>query len=340
MKIALVTDAWFPQINGVVTTWSHVCDELTAAGHDIEVIHPGLFRTFEAPKYPEIRLAIAPRRKLRRMLSQMQPDAVHLPTEGPLGLAARGWCRCHGLPFTTSYHTKFPEYLQEYFEIPAHLTYRFMRWFHGPAERTLVPTPSMRNELIANGFDGEKVVAWTRGVNHAMFHPYADGPDPYPDLPRPIFVYCGRVAPEKNIGAFLSMELPGSMVVIGDGPARAEIERQYPHVRFVGFKTGEDLARHVAGGDVFVFPSLTDTFGVVMIEAMACGLPVAAYPVTGPIDVVHEGVTGCLHDDLETAALKCLDLDRRACLADARSFTWKACADMVLDILAPIGAGV
>ncbi len=338
MKIALISDAWQPQINGVVTTWSHVRDELIALGHSFEVFHPGLFNTIPTPKYPEIRLAILPNRKLARLLDDYKPDAVHIATEGSVGLAGRGWCRSRSVPFTTSYHTKFPEYLHNYFELPTKPTYLFMRWFHRPAQRTLVPTPSMRNELIAHGFDADKVIAWTRGVNHDLFHPYPDGPDPYQGLPHPRFVYCGRVAPEKNIGAFLELELPGSMVVIGDGPSRKKLQAQFPHVHFAGYQTGEALARHFAAGDIFVFPSLTDTFGVVMIEAMACGLPVAAYPVTGPIDVVQPGVTGYLDEDLQTAALKCMDLNPQDSIDDARQYTWHNCAQMVLDILAPVRA--
>lgn len=333
MRICLISDAWFPQVNGVVTTWSHVQEQCRAAGHEFEVIHPGLFRTFEAPKYPEIRLAVLPRFKLRRMLGQMAPDAIHIATEGPLGMAGRGWCRARNLPFTTSYHTQFPQYLHAYFGIPTAPTYTFLRWFHGGAQRTLVPSRSIKDELIDRGFDGEKIIVWTRGVRHDTFHPYDQG-DPLEGIGRPRFCYVGRVAPEKNIEAFCKFDLPGEKVVIGDGPARAKLEAQYPRVRFLGFHKGEHLARRIAACDVFVFPSLTDTFGVVMIEAMACGLPVAAYPVTGPRDVITDPKAGRLDHDLRAACLKCLELDKADAVAFAQQFTWHRVAQIVLDNLA------
>lgn len=348
MRIALITDAWFPQINGVVTTWNHVRENLVARGHHVDVIHPSLFKTFAAPKYPEIRLAILPRRKLRRMLDDMQPDAVHIATEGSLGLAARGWCRARRMPFTTSYHTRFPQYLQTYFEIPPAPTYRFLRWFHGAADRTLVTTPSMRDDLAAHSFDPRKLVVWTRGVNLNRFKmsstsggkPVHASPRTWPGspldhIPHPRFLYLGRVAPEKNIEAFLKLDLPGSKVVVGDGPQLTILREKFPGVHFTGFKTGDDLAAHVAACDVFVFPSLTDTFGVVMLEAMACGLPVAAFPVTGPVDVITPE-TGVLSHDLRAACLQCLDLDRTKVRAYAEQFTWDRCADMVLEHLSTV----
>ena len=335
MKIILVTDAWFPQINGVVTTWSHVQEECQAMGHQFDVIHPGLFCTFAAPKYPEIRLSILPRFKLRRMLDEMKPDAVHIATEGPLGMAGRGWCRSRKLPFTTSYHTQFPQYLQTYFEIPTAPTYTFLKWFHGKAAHTLVPTQSVKDELIVEGFDGERIVVWTRGVRHNLFHPYQG--DPLEGLGRPRFCYVGRVAPEKNIEAFLKLDLPGEMVVIGDGPARAKLKAAYSHVHFPGFHKGEELARRIAACDVFVFPSVTDTFGVVMIEAMACGLPVAAYPVTGPRDVITDPKAGALDHDLRAACLKCLELKHEDAVAFAQQFTWRRVAEIVIENLAVAG---
>jgi len=335
--ITLITDAWYPQINGVVTTWSHVADELRGQGYTFDVIHPDLFQTFRAPKYPEICLAILPGRKLRRMLDERRPNAIHIATEGPLGMAGRAYCMKRRLPFTTSYHTKFPEYLRTYFEIPQWPTYRFLRWFHGPAERTLVTTESMRKELVAEGFDDEQLITWTRGVKLDRFKVRPGETLPLDVLPRPIFLYCGRVAPEKNLEAFVSLELPGSKVVVGDGPALNDLRRQYPDTHYVGYKTGDDLARHVAAADVFVFPSLTDTFGVVMLEAMACGLPVAAFPVTGPIDVITDPKVGVLDHDLKAACLKALDLDPADARRFAERFTWARCANMVRDHLAWIG---
>jgi len=332
MHICLITDAWFPQINGVVTTWSHVQEQCRFMGHRFEVIHPGIFNTFEAPKYPEIRLAILPRRKLRKLMDRERPDAVHIATEGPLGMAGRGWCKSRKVPFTTSYHTQFPQYLHTYFGIPTAPTYAFLRWFHGGAKRTLVPTQSIKDELIEHGFEGQKIIVWTRGVRHDLFHPYQG--DPLAGIERPRFCYVGRVAPEKNIEAFVKLKLPGSMVVIGDGPARAKLEAQFPHVHFLGFHKGEALARRIAACDVFVFPSLTDTFGVVMIEAMACGLPVAAYPVTGPRDVITNPKAGVLDHNLQKACEACLELKSEDAVAFAQQFTWQRVAQIVLDNLA------
>jgi glycosyltransferase involved in cell wall biosynthesis len=333
MKIVLVTDAWHPQVNGVVTTWTHVREQAQQAGHRFDVIHPGEFRTIAAPRYPEIRLALCPGRRLAELMATYEPQAVHVATEGPVGLAGRRWCRRNRVPFTTSYHTQFPQYLYRYFDIPTAPTYAFLRWFHGPAARTLVPTRSIADELTEHGFDD--LVVWTRGVNTDLFHPRDK--DIY-DLPRPIFVYCGRVATEKNIEAFCQLDVPGSRVVIGDGPARAALAEQYPDVHFVGMKKGDELAAHVAGGDVFVFPSTTDTFGVVMLEALACGLPVAAYPVTGPIDVITDPRVGVLEHDLSAAARACLKLKAEDCIAFARQFTWQRVAQMVVDNLEPINA--
>lgn len=335
MKIALVTDAWFPQVNGVVTTWDHVRRQCTEWGHDFQVFHPALFASIPAPGYPEIRLAIWPGPKLARLLDQFDADAVHIATEGPVGFAGRRWCAKRRRPFTTSYHTQFPHYLYEYFDIPTAPTYAWLRWFHGPARHTLVPTRTIREELIEHRFDGEKIVVWTRGVNHDLWQPVDKSP--YADLRRPVFVYCGRVAVEKNIEAFLRCELPGSKVVVGDGPARAKLQSQFPAVRFVGLKRDKALVEHVGAADVFVFPSLTDTFGVVMIEAMATGLPVAAYPVTGPIDVVTDPKVGCLDHDLAKAAVACLDKDPADCIAFARQFTWSRVARIVIDHLATGG---
>lgn len=330
MKIALVTDAWFPQINGVVTTLSNVCRKLEAGGHEIMVIHPGLFRTLPCPRYPEIRLSILPGRKVRRLLREASVDAIHIATEGPLGLAARRWCRRRGVPFTTSYHTQFALYLRKYTGLPTRIGYAGLRWFHQRAERTLVPTSSVHQELRSRGFTN--TVVWTRGVDTVLFRPAEK--TLYAHLPRPVFVSCGRVAVEKNIEAFLSLDLPGSKVVIGDGPAMSTMRAKFPKAAYLGFKQGEDLARHVAAGDVFVFPSRTDTFGVVMLEAMACGLPVAAYPVTGPVDVVRDGLTGAIDENLRSACLRALEMNPTDCRAQAMEYSWKRCAEIFFENLA------
>ncbi len=332
MHLLLATDAWAPQINGVVRTWQHVIAELEALGHRVTVVHPGLFRTVAAPRYPEIRLALCPGRRVAALVREQRPDAIHVATEGPVGQAARKHCLRHRLPFTTSYHTQFPQYLKAYFGIPPRWTFAFVRRFHNAGRATLVPTPAVGRELEANGF--RRVVVWSRGVDTRRFRPMP--PTRFADLPRPIFLYAGRVAREKNIEAFLDLDLPGSKVVVGDGPARTNLQRRYPHVYWTGMQSGDDLVACYASADVFVFPSRTDTFGVVMLEANACGLPVAAFPVTGPIDVVRPGVTGVLDDDLAHACLAAAKLDRDACRAHAATCTWRRCAEIVLENLAPI----
>jgi glycosyltransferase involved in cell wall biosynthesis len=331
VRISLVTDAWLPQVNGVTTTLTRCRDELETRGHRVDVISPDLFRNVPCPRYPSIRLALWPPRRVARLLDGHRPQAIHIATEGPLGLAARLYCGRRRLPFTTAYHTRFPEYLRVYAGVPEGLGYRALRWFHGPAHRTLVPTPTLKAELEAHGFG--HLVGWVRGVDTELFRPRPG--DVYP-LPRPIFLYAGRVAAEKNIEAFLALDLPGSKVVVGDGPARARLAAAHPEVHWAGMRHGEDLARHYAGADVFVFPSRTDTFGVVMLEAFASGLPVAAYPVTGPVDVVDDGVTGVLDDDLGAACRRALELDRTACRSRALELSWGRCAEMLLDNLAVI----
>jgi len=354
IHICLVTDAWYPQINGVVRTWTQVRDECRAMGHTFTVVHPEyprnyegmnsgnggsgpkhdgatpMFKTIAAPRYDEIRLALFAKPKVRKILDGLAPDAIHIATEGPLGQAARKYCKKRGVAYTTSYHTQFPHYLKHYFGIPKGASYKFLRWFHGPARATLVPTPTIGRELEDKGFGN--IVVWTRGVDTQLFKP--EPKHDYGGLPRPIHVYAGRVAVEKNLEAFLKLDLPGSKVIIGNGPAKDTLAKKYPGAHFAGYQFGEELAAHYAGADVFVFPSLTDTFGVVMLEANACGLPVAAFPVTGPIDVVQEGVTGALDDDLAAACAKARELGRGPCVEYARSKSWRNCAQMVLDNLA------
>ena len=330
MRLTLVTDAWLPQVNGVTTTLSRCRDEIEARGHPVTVISPEGRRTVPCPRYPEIRLALTNHTSVWRQIEASRPDAVHIATEGPLGLAARRWCRRRGHPFTTSFHTRFAEYLRVYTGLSERIGYRLLRWFHGAAVRTLAPTPSVRDVLESHGFSG--VVCWSRGVDADLFHPRQK---PFFDLSRPIFLYVGRVAAEKNIEAFLALDLPGSKVVVGDGPERERLQRRHPEVHWAGFCFGEELAQHYAGADVFVFPSRTDTYGVVMLEANASGLPIAAYPVTGPVDVVRDGDTGVLDHDLRAACLAALELDPAACVAWARSQSWGRCAEILLASLEP-----
>lgn len=330
MKAAIVTDAWYPQTNGVVRTLATTAQKLQAAGHDVCVIGPDQFRTFACPTYPEIRLAWHPHRRIDELLRRFAADAIHIATEGTLGGAARSWCMRRQMPFTTSYHTQFPEYVRARAPIPLAVTYAYLRHFHGAAARTMVATPTLQRRLEARGF--RNIVRWTRGVDIELFKPRDRN---YLQYPRPIAIYVGRVAVEKNIESFLAFDWPGTKVIVGDGPARKTLEAKHSDARFVGYQFGEALARHIAAADVFVFPSRTDTFGLVLLEAMACGVPVAAYPVTGPIDVVENGVTGVLEDDLRAAALAALQIDPQQCRAYALAHTWDSAAQQFLTNLAP-----
>ena len=330
MNIVLVTDAWYPQINGVVNTLKYTGDELVRLGHTVQVIGPNEFRTVPCPTYPEIRLALFPGRRLRAILDAARPDALHIATEGPLGLAARAWCLKHRFPFTTSFHTQFPEYLWLRTRIPLSLSYRLMRWFHGPAQTVMVATPTLQRRLTDWGF--RRLGLWSRGVDAQLFRPR----DKLPlDGARPVFMYMGRVAVEKNIEAFLQLDLPGAKYVVGGGPDLEMLKRQYPEAHFPGFKTGEELAAHLASADVFVFPSRTDTFGLVIIEALACGVPVAAFPVQGPGDIVEHGVSGCLNEDLAVAALGARSLDPARCRELALRYSWEASTRQFLSHLHP-----
>ena len=331
MRIALVTDAWAPQVNGVVRTWERVIAEAGAQGHATEVVSPETFRTFPCPTYPEIRLALRPRAGIERRIDAFQPDAVHIATEGPLGLAARAIFLKRGWPFTTSYHTKFPEYVNARFPLPLAWGYALVRWFHRPSSAVLVATPTLRRELEAHGF--QHLRDWTRGVDLGLFRPDRK---PALELPKPVLLYVGRVAVEKNLEAFLDLELPGTKLVVGDGPDLAKLKQRYPKAVFVGAKFGEELAAHYTAGDVFVFPSLTDTFGLVMIEALAAGLPVAAYPVTGPIDVVGGADCAALDPDLAQAVERALLIPRERCRAFAARYTWARTVELWLDALQPI----
>ncbi len=332
MKILLASDAWPPQVNGVVRTMLAVMRELQALGHSVVALTPDRFRTVPCPFYPEIRLAINPMGKIGRFIEAEQPDAIHIVTEGPIGIATRHWCLSAGIDFTTAYHTRFPEYLAVRFLAPRKLTYALLRRFHAPSRGVMVATDTVREELAARGFDN--LVPWGRGVDPSLFDPALR--DEMPEFERPIFLSVGRVAQEKNLPAFLGLDLPGTKVVIGEGPALASLRRRFPAARFLGRHENRVLARLYASADVFVFPSRTDTFGLVMLEALASGLPVAAYPVPGPLDVIDGSGAGVLDEDLGKAARAALEISRERCRDHALSFTWKRCAQQFLDRLYPV----
>ena len=331
MKIMIVTDAWEPQVNGVVRTLKNTMRELTALGHRVELMTPLEFRTIPCPTYPEIRLSLLPRRRVNARIEEFAPDALHIATEGPLGLAARAYALRRGLPFTTAYHTRFPEYVQARFGIPTSATYRFLRWFHGPSLAVMAPTPVVKSDLEKQGFDN--VVLWTRGVDLEIFQPMDSK---VLNTARPIFLYVGRVAIEKNVEAFLKLDLPGSKWVAGEGPALAELKSRYPEVNYLGVLSQGELAKVYAAADVFVFPSRTDTFGLVLLEALACGTPVAAYPVTGPIDVLDGGHAGAMNEDLREACLDALKIDRAEARAWAERFSWQAASAQFAAHLKPL----
>jgi glycosyltransferase involved in cell wall biosynthesis len=319
MKIAIVTDAWRPQINGVVTTYLETIRELRRLGHQVLTITPQRFFSIPCPTYPEIPLSLVTPLRIRHLLTHFAPQAVHIATEGPVGWAARRACLAAGFPFTTAYHTRFPEYIRMRFPIPLSLCYRVVRRFHNAAARIMVSTGALKNELEHKGFN--RVFLWSRGVDTTLFRP---GPSIDRSNNERIFTYVGRVAPEKNIEAFLTINLPGRKVVIGDGPALPALRNRYPDVTFTGFKQGRELADLVAASSVFVFPSLTDTFGVVQLEAMACGVPVAAYPVDGPRAVIKNGYNGWMADDLSVAVNNCLAIDPNHCRHFALGHSWQA----------------
>jgi glycosyltransferase involved in cell wall biosynthesis len=338
VRVMLVTDAWEPQVNGVVRTLTRVVQELQAMGHTVEVIHPGQFKTFPLPTYQEIKVAIGVYEPVQERFKAFEPEAIHIATEGPIGLAARRICVEWKLPFTTSYHTRFPEYVSARLPLPLAAGYAYMKWFHKPSGRLMVATPTMRDELSRHGF--RNISAWSRGVDTNLFRPRAEGePDVFEGLQRPVFLYVGRVAVEKNIEAFLGLDLPGTKVVVGDGPQREELTVSHPKAVFLGSKFGEELAACFACADVFVFPSLTDTFGLVILEAMASGTPVAAYPAPGPIDILPNSGAGVLAhsatEGLREACLEALKLDRSAVRTFAERFSWRACAEDFVRNLQP-----
>ncbi len=325
MRILIATDAWSPQVNGVVRTLKATVAQLRASGEEVEVVEPGQFRTIACPTYPEIRLSVRPYRALLQRVDAFAPDVLHVATEGPLGLAARRIAQRMGVPLTTAYHTRFPEYVKARFGVPLAWTYAYLRWFHGAARVTLVPTPVVRADLAARGF--ARLALWSRGVDTGIFHPREgrrlEGTPP-------IFLYVGRVAVEKNVEAFLRLDLPGTKWVVGEGPDLERIRRAYPEARFLGVLTQDRLAEVYSGADVFVFPSRTDTFGLVLIEALACGCPVAAYPVTGPLDVLGDAAAGALDEDLRTACLAALRIPRHNAVTHARQYTWERATEQFL----------
>ena len=327
--VLIVTDAWHPQINGVVRSIERVADEMVKRGIAVKFLTPLEFKTFPMPGYDEIRLSRTSARRVHEKIEAAGADAIHVATEGPLGLIARNYCARHGIPFSTAYHTQFPEYLRARLPVPLDLSYRYMRWFHAPARHCLVGTPHLKKLLEGQGFNN--VALWPKGVDTGLFHPdkRVAGGEGFP-YPRPAFLYVGRVAVEKNIEAFLELDLPGSTIVVGGGPSLEKLRAAYPRVHFLGPRQGEDLARLFASADVFVFPSRTDTFGLVLLEALSSGTPVAAYPVTGPIDVIGDAPVGVLHEDLRTAAIAALEISRGACRHHALGFSWQASTDQFL----------
>lgn len=327
-----MTDAWEPQVNGVVNALRNLRKQLAVAGHDVLVISPDQFLSVPCPTYPEIRLAFPRSAVVGERIAGFGADAVHIVTEGPLCLAARRWCLRNGVPFTTAYCTNFPAYLAQRTGLPPALFWVYFRWFHKPSRGVMGSTPSVRQALRDQGLTSTR--EWGRGVDLENFAPDAPIPEAFAGLAGPILLYVGRVAIEKNIGAFLACRHPGTKVVVGDGPARADLARAYPSALFLGKLAGRALAGAYAGADVLVFPSRTDTFGVVMIEALACGTPVAAYPVNGPIDIVTSRI-GALDENLDRAIARALRCDRAACADFGRSFSWEASTRQFLQALAP-----
>jgi len=331
MRILIATDAWHPQVNGVVRTLTSLARSALSLDGEISFLTPDGFPSLGVPTYPGLRVALPNRAEIARRIEQASPEAIHIATEGPIGWAVRAYCRRRKLAFTTSYTTRFPEYVAVRTMIPASVGYALLRHFHGAAAMTMVATASLRQELAGRGF--RKLGFWTRGVDTELFTP--DHPASL-DLPRPVFMTMGRVAVEKNLEAFLSLDLPGTKVVVGDGPQRVQLAQKYPHAVFLGEKTGADLTAHLAAADVFVFPSLTDTFGVVQLEALACGTPVAAFPVTGPIDVIADHPIGAIDWDLRNACLRALTMSRGACRNFALGRSWENSARQFIGNLAAL----
>ena len=329
MKILIVTDAWYPQVNGVCRTLKNLGDELKKIGHQVEYIEPNQFFTVPMPKYNEIKLSLNVWPRVGRLISKADADIIHIATEGPIGIFAKRYCVKNKLKFTTSYHTQFDKYLKLYYPyLPIKLAQKFLKGFHSKAEKILVTTQSMKDELQDIGFDKDKMVVWTRGANHGAFQKPKKINLEYK---RPIYLYVGRVSIEKNIRAFLDLELEGTKLVVGKGPDLDKLKKEYPEAIFKGERTNGELASYFASSDVFVFPSKTDTFGIVIIEALKCGLPVAAYPVAGPKDIFNGTNIGSLNNDLKKAAIEALKSDRSACIEHAKKYTWENCAKIFLN---------
>jgi glycosyltransferase involved in cell wall biosynthesis len=333
MKILIATDAWLPQVNGVVRTLRSTIAELELAGHTVRVVAPPDFRTLPCPTYPEIRLAVTRPGRIGALIRAFDPDAIHVATEGPIGVCARLYCARQRVPFTTSYTTKFPEYLHARFRLPVSLTYAALRWFHGASSALMVATDSVKRELESHGF--RNVTRWTRGVDVNLFQPRDKN---FLDGPRPILMYVGRVAVEKNIRAFLELESPGTKYVVGDGPQLEQLKREYPQVRFAGMQHGENLARYYAAADVLVMPSLTETFGLVILEALASGVPVAAYPAAGPVDVIGDSGAGALDANLGAAVQRALRIPSTVCRQHAMAYSWSETARLFVSNLRPVRA--
>jgi glycosyltransferase involved in cell wall biosynthesis len=330
MRVLVATDAWHPQVNGVVRTLATMAEAAKSLGVEVSFLTPLSFRTFAMPGYRDLRLALPYQAKIARLIAEARPDSIHIATEGPIGILVRRYCRKLGLPFTTSFHTRFPDYIAARLPVPESWIWAALRAFHGPSRAVMAATPALATELRMRGF--RNVVLWPRGVDGSQFHPRAVDLG----LPRPVFLCVGRVAVEKNLEAFLDLDLPGTKVIVGDGPARASLARRYPKAVFLGARQGEALAEAYAGADVFVFPSKTDTFGLVLLEALASGLPVAAFPVTGPRDVIGNEPVGVLNGDLRAACLSALHISPQACLAFAAKHTWEASARAFIDNVAGV----
>jgi glycosyltransferase involved in cell wall biosynthesis len=340
-RIAIVSDAWFPQVNGVVRTLNETVNRLRARGYAVDMVTPDLFLTVPCPGYSEIRLAIAPRSGIRRMLNSIAPDIVHIATEGPLGWSARAWCKANNMPFTTAFHTRFPDYAAARTGFSAERFWPLMRWFHAPSRAVLAATQGLKQELASRGISHTQT--WSRGVDLDLFHPDRQPHSAMADLPRPVMLSVGRIAVEKNIEAFLSCAVRGSKVVVGDGPMLAQLREKYPNVHFLGKLVGVELASAYKAADVFVFPSRTDTFGLVMVEAMACSIPVAGYPVAGPLDVVgadgkgpsgaYRASVGAVSEQLDVAIAQALTCNAAACVAAARTYDWESTVDQFVAAL-------
>lgn len=331
MRILVATDAWHPQVNGVVRSLTMMAEAAKRFGVEVSFLTPQSFRTFAMPSYPDLRLALPYQAKIARLIAEARPDSIHIATEGPIGLSVRRYCRKNGLPFTTSFHTRFPEYISARLPVPKSWIWTALRWFHGAGRAVMAATPALAGELRGRGF--RNVVLWPRGVDTSHFHPRAVDLG----LPRPVFLCVGRVAVEKNLEAFLDLDLPGTKMIVGDGPALSALARKYPQAVFLGARQGEALAQAYVAADVFVFPSKTDTFGLVLLEALASGLPVAAFPVTGPRDVIGAAPVGVLNDDLRFACLSALTISPQACLDFAARYSWEASARAFVEIARDVG---